>query len=111
MTLLEQTVQKIALLSEPDGLYSQKTIDDITALLTQYTETVLGTKKVLVGNKKHCDCPCKGAFCNNFVHQCDKPSEHFTQFEESELSIQNKLLETQYTRAGLSHGEKEQDEI
>jgi len=41
--------------------------------------------------KKHCDCPCAGAYCTNLVHPCQKPKEHYSQAEEFTNEIKQDL--------------------
>lgn len=43
-------------------------------------------------DKKLCDCPCGGPFCDQLMHPCFKPEEHYPQRDQALVEIRKEII-------------------
>ncbi len=76
--------QREAIYDEAYLGFSQLQIEAITLAKQQERERLaqlIASKSKRPKDKIKCNCPCKTAFCDDLIHPCDKPGEHYTQRE------------------------------
>lgn len=93
-SLLEQTALNIVEKHGRGEFFKREDLAGVTAILTQYTEEVLGKMDIEVTEESFV-----GADGLEW-----KSSEN-----DPDMEVRNDLRKEQFLRAGLSHGEKEQE--